>query len=336
MKRFLTYTLSVLIGLACASCGMYSETVRIETLQPAKYPVDYADKTVAIFNVLHIDGEQTPPYVYASDSLKTALAALGMKQGLELSDLFKDEDIPVYNLDLFCNDGCPDLYDSTYLHSLSEQTGAALLIMVDSVSISKDTLMERRNNYVDYGDYYVGIINAAYKAQFRFYDVEAQRYLPVFRMNDTLSYERAAWDTVKVFEGIPEAQVDTLVSVALGQYFAKQTVPQWVSGRRFYFTRYSLTGESQRWGQAAYYADRQDWKQAIYFWGQILQQSKGERAACAAFNLALGSEMIGEYTLALEWLQMADKYYVLPETEGYRKRVQERIAERNLMERRLE
>ncbi len=320
----------MLASLLFASCGITTDVVRIETLKPAQYPVDYADKTVAIFNVLHIDGEQTePPYVYASDSLKTALAALGMKQGLESSDLFEEEDIPVYNLDLFCTGGCADLYDSTYLHSLSEQTGAALLIMVDSVTITKDTLVEHRSN--DYTDYYLGIIKAAYKAQFRFYDAEAQRYLPIFRLNDTLTYERADWNVDELFEGIAEAQVDTLASIALGKYFAEKTVPQWTSDRRFYFFKYS-----GKWLEAARYADLQDWKHAMLLWGDLLKRYTGKEAAYAAFNLALGAEMMGEYTLALEWLQMSDSYTVLSETEGYRQRLQERIAEINLMERQLE
>ncbi len=331
MNRSITYVLFVVVGLLFGwSCGPSVKVVNIETLKPAKYPVRYSDKTVAIFNALHIDGVQTEPYVYASDTLQTGMVAKGFKEGLEQSALFKDYDIPVYNLQLFCGDGtCPDLFDTTYLQRMAEQAGAGILLIIDSVNITTD--QQLMTAYDSDGKYYKVKTRAPYSLLFRFYDAEARQYLSFYHMADTLSWTGIDRNPQAIYTTVPTCEeADTLAPLVLGRMFAKTTVPQWAPEQRFYFLP-----SGSNWSQAAFYADMQDWVQAMHYWGELVTSSSGKAAAYAAFNMALGAEMLGEYGLALEWLQLADKYDVMPETEGYRKRLQLRLNERRTVERQL-
>jgi hypothetical protein len=62
-------------------------------------------------------------------------------------------------------------------------------------------------------------------------------------------------------------------------------------------------------------------------WGNLATYSTGKTAAYAAFNMALGAEMLNEYGLALEWLALADEHARLEETDGYRKHIQQRLVD---------
>jgi hypothetical protein len=56
-----------------------------------------------------------------------------------------------------------------------------------------------------------------------------------------------------------------------------------------------------------------------------LSLNKRKLCAKASFNLALASEMLGKFDLAIEWLRKAKKYYPLPEIETYKLTLEERI-----------
>ncbi|MDR0691907.1 MAG: hypothetical protein LBF69_02580, partial [Prevotellaceae bacterium] len=129
MKR-VPYIWFLFLAVFMTSCGTAVRLVQIETLSPAKDPVQYADNTFAIFNALHVAHEEADGRVtYATDSVMVNLLAEGAKEALEKSPLFDDYDIPIFNLTLFCDDTCPELYDTAYMASLAEQSQATLLLI---------------------------------------------------------------------------------------------------------------------------------------------------------------------------------------------------------------
>jgi hypothetical protein len=305
---------------------------------PAKYPVAYSDKSIAILNALHTNiVDET---VNTADSLLTNMVAKGLKEGLEANNLFSGYDIPVYNLNLMCNEvQCSELEDVDYMNSIAVQTEATLLVIIDSIAIAQaqQSIGQVLVNTYEWPVYAsdkasYAVTTVPYKAIFRYYDVEQQHYLVNYVVQDTVYWEALAYKATEAMSKIPGVdEAYAMAAEKIGQLMAKASLPYWSADRRYY---YELSGSN---GYAATVnAEKRDWKQAMYYWGQVAMEASGKTAAYAAFNMALGSEMLGDYLLAIEWLTLAKNKANLPEIDGYIKRIQQRIADKKTIEQQLE
>ena len=328
MKKTLPYLL--VCSLLFAACGPAIKVVNVESLMPAKYPVAYSDKSIAILNALHTDYFGRTVY---SDSLLVNMVAKGFKQGIEASEIFQGYDIPVYNLNLLC-DGyqCDELADAEYMNSIAEQTESSLLIIIDSVRIAQpqQSLSQVWLDY--YGRVFLASNCVPYNALFRFYDLERQQYLVNYAVNDTVCWDAAAYQATEALAQLPHiSSLDTLAAEQIGKLMAQATLPHWQVDRRYY---YDLQVKHGR--EATLHAIKREWQQAMYYWGIIAMENTGKTAAYAAFNMALGAEMLGNYPLAVEWLILSKtKANNIPEVDAYINRLQKRIADKKLIEQQL-
>jgi tetratricopeptide (TPR) repeat protein len=312
MKR-ISFIWLLLIVAFMTSCGTAVRLVRMEILSPAQHPVPYADKTFAIFNALHVAHEdENGSVTYATDSVMVNLLAEGAKEELEKSPLFGGYDIPIYNLTLFCSDSCPELYDAAYMASLSEQSQASLLLIIDdaTTNLQKSTAVGKST------------FRITHAALYRFYDVEQQRYVATRQLRDSVDFVNPMLRdlTAEDMQGVWRDVIHDAGCQAL-----ELTVPQWITGYRFYYLPFVVS--QTEWDNAAYWADEGNWPEAMKIWGRLAESSTGKKAAYAAFNMALGAEMLTEYELALEWLALADESAPLKETDDYRKRIRQRMAD---------
>jgi len=328
MKKTLPYLL--VCSLLFAACGPAIKVVNVESLVPAKYPVAYSDKSIAILNALHVNTDGSVNY---ADELLLNMVAKGFKQEMEASDIFRGYEFPVYNLNLICDENqCDELWDADYLNSIAEQTESSLLIIIDSVRVAQP----QQSISQVYLDYYYGKVFYAktivpVEALFRYYDFEQQSYLANHAVSDTVLWEAVAYTATDALAKLPEAGgLDTLAAQRIGKHMAKATLPQWKDSRRYY---YDLSGA--KGNAATAFAEKNNWKQAMYYWGQIAAESTGKTSAYAAFNMALGAEMLGDYPLAIEWLTLAKNTANFPEIDGYINRIQQRIADKNLIQQQL-
>ena len=83
------------------------------------------------------------------------------------------------------------------------------------------------------------------------------------------------------------------------------------------------------WYKALYKADSYDWKGAMDIWMEILSTTNDRyKRACAEYNIAVACYMLGDYSLAGEWLDHSDKDNVLPVSDALRKRINTRKSAR--------
>lgn len=79
--------------------------------------------------------------------------------------------------------------------------------------------------------------------------------------------------------------------------------------------------ESDEWYTALEKAEALQWKAAMDIWMGQLESGNVLKRACAAYNLSTACYMLGDYGLASEWLDLADKEADLLTSEGLRKRI---------------
>ena len=82
--------------------------------------------------------------------------------------------------------------------------------------------------------------------------------------------------------------------------------------------------ETEDWYRAMQYADALEWKEAIDIWLELLDTNDMMKRACAAYNMALATYMLGDYDLAEQWLDRSDADNKLPMSDALRKRLETR------------
>ena len=132
-------------------------------------------------------------------------------------------------------------------------------------------------------------------------------------------------DKVQLFTGssVAESMSSTEEVVAQGWEAGKEVAaafePQWK------LEQYSLYYfESPDWYTALEKAEAFDWKAAMDIWMKYLKAKDPLKSACAAYNIATASYMMGDYELATRWLDYADENADLLVSPGLRKRIDAR------------
>lgn len=105
-----------------------------------------------------------------------------------------------------------------------------------------------------------------------------------------------------------------------GKTVAAAFEPQWKHEQYslYYF-------DSPDWYTALEKAEAFDWKAAMDIWIKMLQSNDKLKCSCASYNIATACYMMGDYHLASQWLDNADRLADLLVSEGLRKRINARI-----------
>lgn len=84
--------------------------------------------------------------------------------------------------------------------------------------------------------------------------------------------------------------------------------------------------DNEQWYNALTRAQAYDWKGAMDIWMSLLNINDRYRRACVEYNIAVACYMLGDYSLASEWLERSEKDNQLPVSEALRKRIDARVT----------
>ena len=87
------------------------------------------------------------------------------------------------------------------------------------------------------------------------------------------------------------------------------------------YTVLYFDGLGRKWIDAVMLADELKWAEAIDLWMDLARQKDRTQSSCARYDVALGCYMLGQYDLALEWLDSSDAALPLSLNNGLRKRI---------------
>ena len=90
------------------------------------------------------------------------------------------------------------------------------------------------------------------------------------------------------------------------------------------FTVLYFDGLGRKWIDAVLLADDMKWAEAIDLWMDLARQKHRTQSSCARYDIALGCYMLGQYDLALEWLDSSDAMFPISLSKGLRKRILEK------------
>lgn len=110
-------------------------------------------------------------------------------------------------------------------------------------------------------------------------------------------------------------------AVKAGQLVAEPFEAQWK------LEQYSIAYyDNTKWYEGLLKAEQYDWKGAMEVWLSLLSTNDVMKKAAAEYNISVSCYMLGDYDLALEWLDRSDADNKLPTlSDALRKRIEARM-----------
>ena len=110
-------------------------------------------------------------------------------------------------------------------------------------------------------------------------------------------------------------------AVDAGKKIAESFLSQWKH------EQYSIAYyDSQKWYDALMKAEQYDWKGAMDIWFDCLETNDLMKRACAEYNIAVACYMLGDFSLADQWLKKSMADNDMPTmTDALRKRIDARL-----------
>ena len=308
MKRILALCLAA-VGIA-VSCGPSKHAVHVEMRHPSKTGVDLSLKNVA---VVYLEGDNV-----VSSEFGESMAD-GFAYTLE-QDYGPGTRIGIYRMR--CLAGAAYSKKDSLFNILMD-TGSDIVFLFDTVKFGTMTVGgPSRVTYPSSLDSaYVSNGSVPYTMKLYCYD----------GMNKD--------DKVQSYGGTSVARPDVYSNgkddstVAMSKAWKSLGIEGWDAGvkvadsfkSQWKHEQYSIVYyEGEKWYDALGRAEQYDWKGAIDIWMQMLSSNDPMKRACAGYNISVACYMLGDYQLALEWLDLSDKENKLPISDALRKRISAR------------
>lgn len=167
---------------------------------------------------------------------------------------------------------------------------------------------------IPYSDLYEATIDSKYDAIIKIYDPAKREIIKQVMVDDTIFWSQAEYTPGNLFRQlvpVKQALIETGIQVALE--VDSKLSPQWQTESRGYFALKEANSDllessirENNW-LAAY----NHWKALLDATNSISSQSKLE------YNLAVASEMLGNFNQAAEWAQKSYKTQYRKQTESY-------------------
>jgi tetratricopeptide (TPR) repeat protein len=253
------------------------------------------------------------------DSLAMTGMAMAIKNDLEKSPKYSSYIFPVYTINIVETGLSAD-----NIVDIRESAAADYLIAVENFryTFHMQRVVTANDNCV--------LIVSPYRLTVNIYDIDRFALIDERTIVDTLTIRINAhtWETdSELMARVPDNQASLgYIIRELAKSYTEEIVPYWKEESRFYYL-------DSRLADAEYYIDNENWTKAMEVWARYVNAENRELAAIACFNMAVGCEILGEYDLALKWMESVkrknpDYYWV-----EYKKLIERRIDERAIIDR---
>jgi hypothetical protein len=290
----------------------------VQTLAPPARIVDLPSDTANIAVAAALHSDYLPDNEKPLDSLAMTGMAMAIKHSLEKSPKYSSYIFPVYTI----NAGETGLTEDNIL-DIKESSNANYMIAIEDFKYAfhRQRVKTARDNCVR--------IITPHKLVVRIYNIDKFTIIDERTIFDTLTIQVDAnsWETEdELMDRIPDDKAAIMYIIReLAKSYTEEIIPFWKEETRFYYI-------DNRLAQAGYYINDENWSNALDVWARYVNNENMELAAIACFNMAVGCEILGEYELALKWLENVKRknpdYY----WEEYKRLIERRIEEKAIID----
>ncbi len=312
MKRILFPALLAFAALCFVSCGPSKHAIHVEMRHPSRAGVDLAGKNVSVVYLENDDMTSTEFGESMAD---------GFAYALEQDYGIANGSIGIYRMRKA--DGA-NYATKDSLFNILMDTGADVVFLFDTVKFGNMTVGgPSRVSYATNPDsLYVSSGEIPFTLKLYCFD----------GMNEDEKVQAFGGTTMARPAVYSNGKDDSTVSVAkawkalgaegweAGLEVAESFKSQWKH------EQYSVIYyDSKKWYDALAFAENYEWKAAMDLWLELIDTNDIMKRSCAAYNLSVACYMMGDYPLALAWLDRSDADNKLPISDALRKRIDSRL-----------
>ena len=301
----------IALAVMSVACGPSRHAIHVEMRHPSKSGIEFSGKTIS---VVHLENDNL-----MSNNLSSGIAD-GLAYALEQDYCTGAGSVGIYRM-LVVPGG--DYSSRDTLVNLLMDTGSDVIFLVDTLSVGLMTIggptavaapSSPDSSYISTG-------NIPFKMHLYCFDAMNRNEKVYDYSGSSVAVPFAYSDGRQSSETIRERAVESLTELGfeVGTTISDSFKSQWK------YEQYSVVYfDSPQWYKAIEYADVYYWKDAMNIWLELLDTNDMLKRACAAYNLALASYMLGDYDLASQWLDRSDSDNKLPMSDTLRKRIDDR------------
>ena len=245
------------------------------------------------------------------DSIRCSNVALGLAEKIEADRGLAKGDVAVYSVPKIefrgfpsaLNDKLTDV-DTAYVSQLMLKTGAQMLIFVDNLRFGQYSIPHSVTS-VEFDNMNVLV---PYNVDMNVFDPVKGETLYKLEMKDSIYMQMVS--TV-----VNERKVGAMISNYLpdiaskiGEKLASHLSVQWETQERML-----VSFEDMKWEKACGLAQDFKWEEAIKIWMPLAESENPKKAAYAAYNIAVGCEMMEQFDLSRKWIEFSLKKYKFKE-----------------------
>lgn len=309
MKRL--FYLFSLVCLIVASCSPSKYAIQVEMRHPSRSGVQLADKVVSVVYLETYDDN--------ANVFSEAIAD-GFAYALEQDYATGDGSIGIYRMR---KQPGADYASRDSMFNLLIDTGSDVVFLLDTLKMGTMSLGGATR-----------VASSPKDSMYR--SIGAMPFSVTLHCFDAMDKS----EVVKTFTGSDTARPsvysdgEASSSELIRKAYAGLSEEGWNSGivmsdpfkSQWKHEQYSVIYfDSDKWYRALEKADQYDWKGAMDLWISFLDTNDMLRKACAEYNISVACLMLGEYNLALQWLDRSDADNKLPISDTLRKRIVSRM-----------
>ena len=308
------------------SCSPYVNIVEVQTLAPPSdttLNLSFSNKKVAIVgSIYYIDTlATTGKDRFLFDSIHVANATLGMKDALEQSPVFNGYSIPIYYSYTTDTTSAGKAIPSDEVVALAADIDADLLVSLDYI----DLLIKRKNEMESMSEdvEFLG----AYVSVFRIYDGKSGLPLAKYTVNSEGAETFTFFDTSGYPLLLTVDEAMATMAKRIGETYSYYITPYWEVVNRVFYV--GPDDSNKLLSRAEDYVLQENWTKALEYWDKAISSTtKKQTIAMAAFNMALGCEMLDELDLAMSWLEYCKKQNTKVDPSSYLTIIKQRIEDK--------
>ncbi len=292
--------------LLMASAGMLTacqtvESLSIDYMLPAEVSFPDALRRVAVVNNAPLLAEDQKLYEQ-TDSTRSFwghadIATESLAQALADGNYF--DEVVICDSLLRSTDSIPHSRPLSMeeVSRLTEQLDVDFIISLEAVAVK----YSGKAHFIPELQAYEGTIDAEAFNTTRVYLPGRQSAMVTLQMRDSIFWSEFSPSERDLSHLLPkEEEIIRQASDFAGSLPASRLMPHWKSSQRYLFG-----GSSVALRDAAVCAKEGDWDAAIHLWSEEYKQSKSKRKMAAAYNLAVGHEMLDRIDEAKRWIDQA-------------------------------
>lgn len=302
----------------CAGCAPQARYFNVDVRSDNHVEIPLEGKRVAVFALVAQNN---------ADSVRCGSLAVGLAEKIEQDRGLAKGEIAVYSVPKMEFRGFPSemnskvaAVDTAYLSQLMLGSGAQMLLFADNLRFGQYSIQHS----VTTSEYDNLNVVIPYYVDFNIYDAIADKLLFKAEVKDSIYMQMLSSSVVEGNIGGVIAGYLPEISQKIGIKLASNISTQWETQERMLISY----GDDSDWEVAYQLSQEFKWQEAVEKWMKLSESENPKKAAYAAYNIAVGCEMMEQFALAEKWLEISLKNYRFREAVMMYEYIKKRTASR--------